>query len=323
MRDSTYSLYTFRGVKPRAQWDPRVLDDLEGDIESKDVGEVSIVARDAVSAKKRCEEGRWVRLRHTATRALLPGELSAQARGTIVGDAAFDQAWVPLIDAIEQASGDYAIGSWVHITFLSEKHRFHPSGSPFLSVKVLNGGHGYLQVGGDNTHSYLPGAAETLVPQGWVEPIYNYQLGFASKLPPGFTLTQAFHRGLSALTSAMEYSSDDYLLITGQAAGAMSFLDVFHPTPKGQLIYHHLPVTEEVGAALQARMRPFAGYYSPKLTTEAREAFLQRNKSKPGIHDWTDEVIEEAQFRGIFGLGRRRLGVLRKYWVTDSAAAGR
>ena len=109
MRDSTYSLYTFRGVKPRAQWDPRVLDDLEGDIESKDVGEVSIVARDAVSAKKRCEEGRWVRLRHTATRALLPGELSAQARGTIVGDAAFDQAWVPLIDAIEQASGDYAI----------------------------------------------------------------------------------------------------------------------------------------------------------------------------------------------------------------------
>jgi len=74
MRDSTYSLYTFRGVKPRAQWDPRVLDDLEGDVESKNVGEVSIVGRDAVSAKKRCEEGRWVRLSHTATRRFCLGK---------------------------------------------------------------------------------------------------------------------------------------------------------------------------------------------------------------------------------------------------------
>jgi len=300
MRDSTYSLYTFRGVKPRAEWDPRVLDDLEGDIESKDVGEVKIVARDAVSAKKRCEEGRWVRLSHTATRALLPGELSAQARGTIVGDAAFDQAWVPLIDAIEQASGDYAIGSWVHISFLSEKHRFHPSGSPFLRVKVQKDGHGHLQVGGDSSYRYLPGAAETLVPQGWRKPTNKYQHGFTSPLPAGFTFTQALHRGLSALTSAVEYSSDDYLLIHGEAAGTMSFLDGFHPTPKGQLIYHHLPVTEEVRAALQARMDPFGGY-CPKnvdLTAEDREAFITRNKTLASIHDWTDDMIQEAIFHG-------------------------
>jgi len=300
MRDSRFRLYTFRGVKPRKPWDIQALEDLEGDLESKDVGEVSVVALDQADAQKRAEAARWVRLSLVDTRQLELAELSSEAHSKFRADESIDNAWLPLLEAIEEATLQYSLGSVVQITFLSEDTEFHPFGSPYVCVRVRDNGEGAVLAGRHNRHGYLPGAEEALVPQGWRAPTNKYQLGYSYSLPTGFTFLQGLHLALGALSFIADYSVDDFLHIQGESLGNREFLADYHPTPKGQLVYHHLPVGEEKLAELTAAMNPYPGHnpVHKSLSAEERSAFLQRNSSISGVHDWSDEMIHEAIFHG-------------------------
>jgi hypothetical protein len=300
MRDSRFRLYTFRGVKPRKPWDIRALEDLEGDLESKDVGEVSVVALDPVEAQKRAEAARWVRLSLLDTRELDRVELSSDAHNKFRADESLDNAWLPLLEAIEEATLDYALGSVAQITFLSEDTEFHPFGSPYVCVRARDNGEGVVLAGRHNLQGYLPGAKEALVPRGWRAPTNKYQRGYSYSLPVGFTFLQGLHLALGALSFIADYSVDDFLHIQGESLGNREFLVDYHPTPKGQLVYHHLPVGEEKLAELTAVMNPYPGHnpVHNSLSAEERAAFLRRNSKLSGVHDWSDDMIQEAIFHG-------------------------
>ena len=275
MRDSSYSLFTFHGVTPRKRWDVRGLDDLEGDLHSKNVGQVSVVASTLEGARNRAADAGWVRLSLNSTRDLRPEELTGHARRAFLADGSVDDAWLPLLNAFEDASLDYALGGVAQITFLTQAQKFHPSGSPYVCVRVTTQGAGVVLTGHHNRRDYLPSAREALVSRGWETPAHKYKVAFSYPLPAGFTFMEGFRLGLGALGEIGEFSCDDFLLVQGEAfrdeSFLESFLESFHPTPKGTLVYHHLPVSQGRLQQLREAMDPYPGHTPPTLVLSAEE----------------------------------------------------
>lgn len=263
--------------------------------------EVRLVDDSWESARARAELGGWQHLEARGERFLRGLERPDKALLRLSENFSSVLGWRMLATILERATRGHSPGDGFSISFLSVFRDFSPSTAPWLRISTIDDG-GCLITIGSSVNRNQPQIRAQLEAMGWRAPTNKYHAGYFWSLKPGWCVTHALDVALTGLSHLDWISELDHLHIRGAALDKDDNLRPLLSQHKGDFTYYRFIPPPGINPMIQGALlddSPLTGHTRSTLSAEERASFIARwSNSIPGVHDWTDNMIEEALFHG-------------------------